>query len=97
MIELLGFAGSGLIITSLMMRSIHHLRIVGIIGAATFIIYGCMLQAWPVVTTNCITLLINAVHLHRLARDTNGDSAGSGDHGKRHADDAAPIVSMSGR
>lgn len=63
MIDLLGFAGSTLIVVSLTMKSIRRLRIVGSAGALVFVCYGIWLGAWPVVATNCVTL---SIHLFRL-------------------------------
>jgi hypothetical protein len=69
MIEMLGFAGSALIVVSLTMKSIARLRLIGIVGALAFVGYGVLLGAWPVVATNSVTFSIHAVHLRRLAAD----------------------------
>ncbi len=63
MVDLLGFAGSGLIVLSLTMKSIVRLRIVGLAGAMIFVSYGLLLGAWPVVVTNIVTL---SFHIFRL-------------------------------
>lgn len=63
MVEIMGFAGSALIITSLAMRSMGWLRLVGLAGAVTFIIYGLSLSAWPVVATNTATAMLHVYHL----------------------------------
>ncbi len=63
MVDLLGFAGSGLIVLSLTMKSIVRLRIVGLAGAMIFVSYGLLLGAWPVVVTNIVTL---SIHIFRL-------------------------------
>lgn len=72
MVDLLGFAGSGLIVLSLTMKSIVRLRIVGLAGAMIFVSYGLLLGAWPVVVTNIITL---SIHLFRL-RGAMAEQAG---------------------
>lgn len=69
MIDLLGFAGSSLIVLSLTMKSIVRLRLVGIAGASVFIAYGLWLGAWPVVATNVVTLTVHLVRLRSLAVD----------------------------
>ena len=76
MVDLLGFVASGLIVLSLTMKSIVRLRLVGMLGAAAFIGYGLWLVAWPVVTTNVITLSIHVFRLRGLAstRDEPTDS-----------------------
>ena len=75
MIEVLGFAGSMLIIISLTMKSIVHLRVIGVVGALAFVAYGVALQAWPVVATNCVTFSIHAVHIRRLVAERAADQA----------------------
>lgn len=59
----IGYLGSGLVVASLAMRSILRLRIIGLAGAVTFTTYGYLIEAWPVVVTNVVIVLI---HLHFL-------------------------------
>lgn len=66
MIDLWGFIGSCLIISSLTMKSIVRLRLVGLAGAVVFISYGIWLGAWPVVATNTATMMIHIVRLRGL-------------------------------
>ncbi len=69
MVEIMGFVGSALIITSLAMRSMGWLRLVGLAGAVTFIMYGLSLGAWPVVATNTVTFSIHIYQLRILAME----------------------------
>ena len=65
MVSAIGFSASALIVTSLTMRSVLKLRLIGLAGALTFITYGLLLGAWPVVVTNCTTAGIQIYHLAR--------------------------------
>ena len=67
MIQLLGYAASLLIATSLLMRSIVRLRIINMAGAATFSLYGFLIGAYPVAFLNLMTTTINIVQLIRNA------------------------------
>jgi len=67
-LELLGYAASLLIATSLMMRSIVRLRIINLAGAATFSLYGFLIGAYPVGVLNLLTASINVVQLARLRK-----------------------------
>lgn len=60
---LIGYLGSALVVTSLSMRSIMKLRLVGLAGAFVFTLYGVLIGAWPVVFTNVVIVII---HLHFL-------------------------------
>jgi len=66
MIDLLGFAGSGLIIVSLTMKSMVRLRLVGLAGALLFVLYGLWIGALPVVATNLATSTIQITRLLAL-------------------------------
>lgn len=67
-IQLLGYAASILIATSLLMRSIVRLRLINLVGAVTFSIYGFLIGAYPVGVLNLMTATINVVQLVRLRR-----------------------------
>jgi len=60
---LIGYLGSAFVVTSLAMRSILKLRLIGLAGAVTFVTYGYLIDAWPIVWTNVVIVLI---HLHFL-------------------------------
>ena len=67
-LQLLGYAASILIATSLLMRSIVRLRVINMAGAATFSLYGFLIGAYPVGILNLMTTAINAIQLVRLQR-----------------------------
>jgi len=67
-LQLLGYAASILIATSLLMRSIVRLRAINLAGAATFSVYGFLIGAYPVGVLNLMTATINVVQLVRLRR-----------------------------
>lgn len=67
-LQLLGYAASLLIATSLLMRSIVRLRLINMAGAATFAVYGFLIGAYPVAALNLMTTTINIVQLVRLQR-----------------------------
>lgn len=68
-VHLLGFAGSALIVTGVMMRPVIWLRAFGLAGASTFIVYGILLGAWPVVVTNVATAGLHVFHLRARRAD----------------------------
>jgi hypothetical protein len=67
-LEIIGYAGSGLIAISLTMSSILRLRIINLIGAAAFVAYGLLIHAYPVALLNGLTVAINIFHLRRMLR-----------------------------
>lgn len=67
-VQLLGFAGSGLIVTGVMMRPVAWLRAFALAGSVAFIVYGVLLGAWPIVLTNVTTTSLHAYHLRAHAQ-----------------------------
>jgi hypothetical protein len=68
-IELLGYLASAVIIASLTMRSFVWLRIVGLVGAVMFAVYGLLVEAIPVVVTNAVIIGLHSFFLWRAYRD----------------------------
>ncbi|MFA6957769.1 MAG: YgjV family protein [Thermoanaerobaculia bacterium] len=67
-LQLLGYAASVLIAISLMQRSVLRLRLINLVGAATFATYGFLIGAYPVGILNTMTVSINVYQLIRLRR-----------------------------
>jgi hypothetical protein len=64
--ELIGYAGSALIVVSLTRTSILKLRLFGLAGAATFVIYGFLIGAYPVALVNGAIVVVHLFFLRRL-------------------------------
>ena len=62
-LEIFGYIGTALVIISMMMTSIHKLRIFNICGAIISAIYSAFYQAWPIVVLNICLITINVFHL----------------------------------
>ncbi|WP_040161526.1 glycoside hydrolase family 15 protein [Nigerium massiliense] len=65
MVELIGYLASALIVISLAMRSLVRLRVVSLVGSLTFVIYGALIGAIPVMIANGAAVLLNIWHLRR--------------------------------
>lgn len=65
-IEMIGYAASALVAVSLMMRSVLRLRVINLIGAVIFTIYGLLIGALPVAFMNFVIVLINVYNLYRM-------------------------------
>lgn len=64
--EIIGYVASVLIAVSLMMSAIVRLRIINMIGAATFCLYGILIGAVPVAAMNGFIVLINIYYLMKM-------------------------------
>jgi hypothetical protein len=67
--EIIGYVASVLIAVSLMMSAIVRLRIINMIGAATFCIYGVLIGSTPVAAMNGFIVVINIYYLARMLGD----------------------------
>jgi GNAT superfamily N-acetyltransferase len=65
-LELIGYIAAVLIAISLMMRSILRLRVLNMIGAAGFSLYGLLIGSYPVAILNGLNLLVNGYHVTRM-------------------------------
>lgn len=65
MVQLIGYAGSVLVVLSFTMRRIVPLRLVSVGGAVITAVYGLLISAWPVLITNLVIVCIHAWHLYR--------------------------------
>lgn len=63
--ELIGYAGSVLIVISLAMSSIIKLRVINLIGALTFGLYGVLIGSMPVLITNVVISGLNIWYLRK--------------------------------
>ncbi len=61
--ELIGYLASVLVAVSLMMSAIVRLRIINLMGAACFTIYGLIISAYPVVFVNGFIMIVDIYFL----------------------------------
>jgi len=64
--EIIGYIASVLIAVSLMMTAIIKLRVINLIGAATFSLYGVLIGSIPVAAMNGFIVLINIYFLYQI-------------------------------
>ena len=67
-IELIGYLGSILVAVSLMMRSLLRLRLINLVGALFFTMYGALLGAYPVAVLNGLIVCIDLYYLFQMWR-----------------------------
>lgn len=64
--ETLGYAAALLVLLTFSMRTMVHLRAVGIASNVFFIAYGYMSGAYPIMLLHCILLPLNALRLYQI-------------------------------
>ncbi len=67
-LEIFGYLGTALVLTSMMMTSMKRLRILNMSGSVISTVYAIAMNAWPVAVLNMGLFLINTVQLYRQIR-----------------------------
>lgn len=65
-IEVIGYAGSGLVLISFLMTSVVKLRIIDAIGCVVFTIYALIIHSYPTALMNIALCAINVFYLWRM-------------------------------
>lgn len=66
--ELIGYLASVLVAVSLTMANARRLRMVNLVGALAFTLYGALVRAWPVFGVNLFIAAVNVYYLAQMAR-----------------------------
>lgn len=71
-IDIFGYIGSFVVLVSFLMKDIIMLRIVNTIACIMFVVYGWVMDVYPVVITNIIVIAINGFYIlkHYLKKGT---------------------------
>ncbi|MDV6239223.1 hypothetical protein R3J22_06755 [Trueperella bernardiae] len=67
--EFIGWAGSVLVIVSLMVPSIRRFRVLNLLGSFIATVYNIYFGIWPYAAMNGVIVIIDAYWLWRLTRD----------------------------
>ena len=62
-IEIIGYVGSVLVAVSLTMKNIYYLRIINLVGAIAFTIYGFLVGALPVLIVNAFITVVDIYYI----------------------------------
>lgn len=65
-VELVGYAGSLLILLSMTRTSILQLRIIGLLGSSAFFVYGVLIAAYPIAIVNVVIVGVHLFFLRQL-------------------------------
>lgn len=65
--EWIGYAASAFILLSMMMTSIVRLRLINLMGSMLFVIYGLLIESYPVAFMNLLIAIVNVYYLIKIA------------------------------
>lgn len=64
--EILGYAGSTVILISIMMSNVLKFRVINMLGATLFCVYGLLIGAYPVLAMNAVIVAIDIIYIFKL-------------------------------
>ncbi len=70
-VDILGYAGTTLVVLSFLNRSMLRLRFLNTLGAAVITLYALLIDAWPLILLNALLAGINGYHYMVLVREGN--------------------------
>jgi uncharacterized protein with PQ loop repeat len=62
-VEWVGYAAMVTLMVSFLMKDIKNLRYINTVGCILFVVYGFMLDSYPVIITNAFISLVNLYYL----------------------------------
>jgi hypothetical protein len=65
MVEIFGYISMIVVLISTMMKDIKRLRLFNSIGCIMFVIYGLIMETYPIVVMNIIVILIHFWRLYK--------------------------------
>lgn len=68
MIQLIGYLASVFLAISLVVNNDLKFRWINFLGCLTFSVYGVLIESFPVILTNVLLAVINAIYLYKLYR-----------------------------
>lgn len=70
--EIIGLCGTVFILIAFLFNSEKQIRIFDMIGAALFILYGVLIEAYSNVVLNGALILVHIVKLYKMRNKSNG-------------------------
>lgn len=71
-LEWIGYAASAFILLSMLMTSIVRLRLINLVGCFLFVVYGLLIEAYPVALMNLFIAIVNIYYIIKI-RSVNKD------------------------
>jgi hypothetical protein len=75
MIEIVGWAGSVLLVVSLLQSGMMRLRLLNLIAAIVLVGYNAAVETWPMVGMNAAVAIIDIWYIIRLRADAKSINA----------------------
>ena len=74
-VDALGWAGSALLIYSLLQARVLRLRVLNLVACLILVVFNAILEIWPMVAMNIVLCLINLWFIRKLLGDRHDEHA----------------------
>jgi hypothetical protein len=74
-VDVLGWAGSALLIFSLLQARVLRFRVLNLIACVVLVVFNAIINVWPMVAMNVVLCGINLFFIRRLLRDRHDPTA----------------------
>jgi hypothetical protein len=71
--DALGWAGSALLVYSLLQTRVLRFRVLNLAASVALVVFNVVIAVWPMVAMNAVIALINVWHITRLQRTRHDD------------------------
>ena len=68
--DIIGYAGSLLVVISMLMTSVMKLRIINTAGSVLAVIYSIAIGAYPTLVMNVALIIINLINMRKLSNNS---------------------------
>ncbi|MCR5770211.1 MAG: YgjV family protein [Butyrivibrio sp.] len=68
--DIIGYAGSLLVVISMLMTSVMKLRIINTAGSVLAVIYAIAIKAYPTLVMNVALIIINIINMRKLSNNS---------------------------
>jgi hypothetical protein len=74
-LDALGWAGSALLVYSLLQSRVLRFRVVNTVASLSLVVFNALIQVWPMVAMNVVLAGINLYFIRKLLRERHDDTA----------------------
>ena len=68
--EVISYLGSTFVLISFLLKDVKKIRLINIVGAVFFVIYGIYFKAWAIAILNCILIVVHIYYLVKMQKDS---------------------------
>jgi O-antigen/teichoic acid export membrane protein len=72
--EIVGYLGSAFVLLSFLLKDIKKIRLINIVGAAFFVIYGIYTETWATAFMNLALILVHIYYLVKMRANIKGET-----------------------